>query len=108
MMGACDSVQEFAEGLDELYSAVRPSLLARRERYQAGMASIVGEVLREGCACGVFDAGDIDGVAHSIVLATNSLLPYSLSVAQLGKRAQIETKARMIADLLLNGLRTRG
>ncbi len=108
VMGGFDGAREFAESLDELFAAIRPSLLARRERYRENMASIVADVLREGRECGAFDVPDIDGAAQAIVLAMTSLLPYSLSVAQLGKRSEIESRARMIADLLVNGLRSRG
>lgn len=42
---------------------------------------------------------------HSLVIATNALLPYSLSVHELGQRAEIAQRAGSIADLLLRGLR---
>jgi AcrR family transcriptional regulator len=108
VMAGFDAAREFAESLDELFASVRPSLLPRRQQYQGSMAAIIADVLREGCAQGIFEVGDIDAVALSIVLAITSLLPYSLSVAQLGRRDEIEAKARIIADLLLNGLRGEG
>ena len=37
--------------------------------------------------------------------ATNALLPYSLSVRELGKRRIIETRAARVIDLLIAGLR---
>jgi AcrR family transcriptional regulator len=100
-----ERAQEFAESLDELFAAIRPSLLTRRERYQANDAAIIADVLREGCSNGSFEIHNIDGAAHAIVLAISSLLPYSLSVAQLGRREEVEARTGMIADLLLNGLR---
>ena len=105
VMAGFDGAQQFVESLDELFAAVRPSLLTRRERYQENMTKIVAEVIEEGCDDGVFDVRDVDGAADAIVLAIHSLLPYSLSVSQLGRRDEIEAKARMIANLLLNGLR---
>jgi AcrR family transcriptional regulator len=107
VMGGFDGAQQFVQSLDELFAAVRPSLLARRVRYQAGMAAIIAGVLGEGCADGIFEVHDIDSAAHAIVLAINSLLPYSLSVEQLGRRDEIEAKVQAVADLLLNGLRSR-
>lgn len=107
VMAGFDGAQQFVQSLDELFAGVRPSLLARREQYQANMAAIVAEVLIEGRESGIFDIADIDGAAEAIILAVNSLLPYSLSVSQLGRRSEIEAKAAMIADLLLSGLRTR-
>lgn len=107
VMAGFDGAQQFVQSLDELFAAVRPSLLARRERYQASQAEVLSEVLSEGCSDGSFDIHDIDGATNAIILAINSLLPYSLSVSQLGRRDEIEAKALMIADLLLNGLRSR-
>lgn len=107
VLSGFDVSQQFAESLDELFAAIRPAFLARREQYQANMAAIIADVLKEGHADGIFDVRDVDITAHSIVLSINSLLPYSLSVAQLGNRDEIETKIRMIADLMLNGLRSR-
>ena len=108
VLAGFDAARDFAESLDELFASVRPSLLARRQQYQGSMAAIIADVLREGCAQDIFEVSDIDAVALSIVLAITSLLPYSLSVAQLGRRDEIEAKARIIADLLLNGLRGDG
>jgi AcrR family transcriptional regulator len=108
VMAGFDGAQQFVQSLDELFAGVRPSLLARREHYQANMAAIVAEVLTEGREGGIFDIADIGGASEAIILAVNSLLPYSLSVAQLGRRSEIEAKAGMIADLLLSGLRSRG
>jgi AcrR family transcriptional regulator len=107
VMGGFDGAQQFVQSLDDLFAAVRPALLARRERYQVGMAAMIAEILEEGCQQGIMDVQDIHSASHAIVLATNSLLPYSLSVEQLGRRDEIEAKARAIADLLLNGLRSR-
>jgi hypothetical protein len=41
------------------------------------------------------------------LLATNSLLPYSLSTRELGERGDVEEKVSHIADLLLTGVLTR-
>lgn len=106
VMSGFDGAQQFVQSLDELFAAVRPSLLARRERYQANMTAIVAEVLEEGNTSGVFNVQDIQSAADAIVLAIHSLLPYSLSVEQLGRRDEIEAKVSAIADLLLNGLRS--
>jgi hypothetical protein len=42
-----------------------------------------------------------------MLLATNSLLPYSLNAQELGRREEVEINAGRIADLLLNGIRRR-
>ena len=43
-------------------------------------------------------------VAESLLLATNSLLPYALSAKELGRRKDVEARAHRVADLLLFGL----
>ena len=39
--------------------------------------------------------------------ATNGLLPYSLSTAELGERKEVEQRAADVADLILRGLLCR-
>jgi hypothetical protein len=41
-------------------------------------------------------------------LATNSLIPYSLTTRELGAREDIERAAGRIAELVLSGLLPRG
>jgi AcrR family transcriptional regulator len=99
-----DSVQHYTQSLDDLLAALRPSLLERRRRYFDEEAQIFAEVLNEGRASGVFDFDDVITTACSLLDATNSLLPYSLSTSELGRREQIEEKAARIAGLVLTGL----
>ena len=102
-----DSVQHYTASLDELLAALRPDLLARRQRYFEEEAEIFAAVLRDGQKCNVFATGDPLKVAGLLVAATNSLLPYSLSVRELGMRDEIEDRAARMATLLLNGLLLR-
>jgi AcrR family transcriptional regulator len=99
-----DSVQHYTGSLSELLSAIRPSLLARRERHFEEEAQIFADVIKEGRRLGALEADDAAGAARAMILATNSLLPYNLSTAELGKRKEIEKKAGQIADLVLMGL----
>jgi hypothetical protein len=41
------------------------------------------------------------------LIATNSLLPYSLNTRELGAREEIEEKIANLADLLLSGVKRR-
>ena len=104
-----DNIQHLSVSLDEMFATMRPLILEHRQKCQANEGSIVSGVLEEGRAQGVFDFGDRSAasVAHSLMLATSSLLPYSLSTKQLGERPEIEQKARALVDLLLNGLHRR-
>jgi AcrR family transcriptional regulator len=102
-----DSVQHYSQSLNELLAHVRAPLLDRRERYFEEEARIFAQVLEEGECSGVFMIGDSVEKARILLLATNSLLPYSLSARELGERKQIEQKIRRLAALLLQGLMKR-
>lgn len=99
-----DSVQHYSQSLNELLSTLRPRLLERRKRYFEQEAKIFAGVLAEGRADGTFDLRDPKLAAASLLDATNSLLPYSLSAYELGERPDIEKKVNLVADLILNGL----
>jgi AcrR family transcriptional regulator len=102
-----DSVQNYYQSFNEMFAALRPAYLARRERYFQAEANIFAEILREGCAAGVFACRAPTRTAHTLLVATNALLPFSLSPRELGARADIEASVLQIADLLLDGLRRR-
>jgi AcrR family transcriptional regulator len=107
VMFAFDHVHRFVQSIDELYAAVRPSLLARRERYHKEQAAIFTKVLREGNTSGSFSLPDVDAIAFALLTATNSLMPYSLSASQLGRREEMEARVKLLADLLLKGMLSR-
>jgi AcrR family transcriptional regulator len=102
-----DTVQDYYQSFDDLFAALRPAYLARRERYFAAEAALFAGVLEEGCRAGVFASGDANATAHTLLLATNALLPYSLRPRELDAREEIDAKVTRIADLLLDGLRRR-
>jgi AcrR family transcriptional regulator len=102
-----DSVQHYTQSLDDLLAALRQSLLARRARYFDEEAQIFAEVLEEGRAAGELAFDDPREAAYSLLHATNSLLPYSLSTSELGEREEVRERAAGIASLLLNGLLRR-
>lgn len=100
-----DSVQHYTVSISDLLAAIRPQLLARRERYFAEEAQIFAKVVVEGQIGGVFaETGDALEIAETMLTATNSLLPLSLSTEELGERAEIEEKVLRVANLLLRGL----
>lgn len=102
-----DSVQHYTQSLNDLLAALRPNLLARRARYFDEEAQILAEVLNEGRDAGEFQFDDALTTAYALLHATNSLLPYSLSTAELGEREEVKARAEHIADLILHGLLLR-
>jgi AcrR family transcriptional regulator len=102
-----DSIQHYTQSLNDLLAALRPGLLARRARYFEEEAQIFAEVLAEGRASGEFEIPNEMAAARALLEATNGLLPYSLSTAELGERKEVEKRTSAIADLLLRGLLSR-
>ncbi|HEX2269586.1 MAG TPA: TetR/AcrR family transcriptional regulator [Pyrinomonadaceae bacterium] len=102
-----DSIQHYTQSLNDLLAALRPGLLARRAQYFEAEAQIFAEVLRTGRAAGEFQFEDEHATAHAMLQATNGLLPYSLSTAELGERQDVEQRAAGVADLILRGLLCR-
>lgn len=102
-----DSVQHYTISINELLAALRPQLLARRKNYFAEEAQIFAAIIDEGQKSGVLAEGDGLKIAETLLTATNSLLPFSLSTAELGERTEIEEKTAQLANLLLHGVSAR-
>ena len=102
-----DSVQHYTESISEVLRDLRAALLQRREGYFEEEAKVLSGVLREGQRAGAFRRHEALATARTLVLASNSLLPFSLSTQELGKRREVEQAASRIADLVLEGLLAR-
>jgi AcrR family transcriptional regulator len=100
-----DSVQHYTQSLNDILSAIRPKLLARRKTYFEEEAKIFATVIEEGQTKKTFQSGNVPEIARTFLLATNSLLPFSLTAQELGERGDIEAKTLHIANLLLRGIR---
>ena len=103
-----DSVQHYTQSLNDMLANIRPSLLERRMRHFDEEARLFANLIREGVDAGDFAKVNVNETATSLLLATNSLLPYSLSTQELGERSEIEKRATRLADLLLKGICSRG
>ena len=99
-----DYARAHSRSLDALLAAFRPRLLERRERHFAEEARLLGGVVRAGARAGVFATARAAGAAAALITATNALLPYSLSVDELGNRRVIESRTAQLAALLVAGL----
>lgn len=102
-----DSVFHYSQNLDDLLSSVRTGLLARREMHFKKEAGVLEQVLREGARLGSLECPDPRTTSRVLVLSTNSLLPFSLTARELGRREELEDQVSRIADLLLKGLAHR-
>jgi len=102
-----DSVQNYTQSLNDLFSAIRPKLLVRRRTYFETEARIFAKVIEEGQKSKMFVDGDAPEIAETFLLATNSLLPFSLTARELGERNDIEEKTQRLANLLLEGLKNK-
>jgi AcrR family transcriptional regulator len=101
-----DSVAHYSQNLSDLLSSVRTVLLVRREGYFEREAGVFEDVLREGARAGSLDCADPRAASLVLIQSTNSLLPFSLSARELGRREEVEDQAGRIADLLIKGLVT--
>lgn len=100
-----DSIQAYSKRLNELLTYLRPGLLERRKRHFEEEAKILSAVISEGQESGVFAPGDPAELAGTLIMATNSLLPFSLSAFELGKRSALSASIKRVATLLIKGLR---
>lgn len=99
-----DSVRHYAESLDEQLATIRDALQARREKYFAEEAKILGKVLEEGRREKIFFLKDADYAAQSLIVATNALLPSNLGAGELGDRQAVERRISQISQILVSGL----
>ena len=99
-----DSVQHYTQSLNDLLAALRQSLLARRAQYFEAEAQIFADVLRAGREARELSFDDERVTANALLQATNGLLPYSLSAAELGSRAEVSQRVAEVADLMLSGV----
>ena len=102
-----DSIQHYTQSLNDLLAALRPGLMARRALYFEAEAQIFAELLIAGRETGEFAFQDEKATARALLQATNGLLPYSLSTAELGAREEVEQRAAHVADLVMHGLLNR-
>lgn len=100
------SVKEYSTSLSDLLAAVRQGLLERRKRYFREEGKLFADVIRSGVETGVYSKSiDADTAAASFIVATNSLLPLSLSPAEIGSESEIIEAVRSVARLLIAGLK---
>lgn len=106
VMERFDSVQRYAQSLDDLFSTLRVELLHRRSQYIEEEARIISMAMEEGIRDGSIECKDAYHTSQLLLMATSSLLPYNLSSKELGGREDILSKTIQIVDLMFLGLLT--
>jgi AcrR family transcriptional regulator len=104
VMTRFDSVRTYHESLDEMLADLRQPYLERRERYFARESEVIARVIDEGRRKLAWEVEDGAALARTLVVATNALLPCTLSREELASRPTVQTQATSIASLLLRGL----
>lgn len=99
-----DSVRKYCASFDEVYAALKPEILKRREQYLIEESKILTLAIERGIASRAFKCEDPYQAASMLVLATNSLLPYRLSPDELGKRKELHERAQQLAEFLVVAL----
>jgi AcrR family transcriptional regulator len=100
-----DSVAHYSQSLGDLLSSVRATLIVRRQGWFEKEAAVFEDVIREGARLGTLDCPDPRAASFVLIQSTNSLLPFSLTPRELGRREEVEGEVGRIADLLIQGLR---
>ncbi len=99
-----DSVKKYFASFDEVYAALRPEILKRREEYLIEESKILALAIERGIAVRAFKCEDPYQAASMLVLASNALLPYRLSPSELGKRKELQERAEQLAAFLVQAL----
>ncbi len=99
-----DSIQHYSQSLNEMLGYLRPKLLERRRHHFEDEARILAAVIADGQSAKHLTTGDSLDMARTLVTATNSLLPFSLSAFELGDRKVLQKTTRKLVDLLIRGL----
>lgn len=102
-----DQAKKYRSSIDEIFANLRPLLLERRRINAEQEAVLFVELLVEGRTLGIFDFEDPLETAHAMLTATSSLLPFSLSTAELGSRSQLQSRSDFLAELLIQGISRR-
>jgi AcrR family transcriptional regulator len=99
-----EGVRDITQSLDSVFAVVRPAYMQRRRRYFDEEAAMLAEVIAEGQRQGDFGRADPVETARLLVQATNSYLPYSLSLEELGHPGDVIERIEKMAAILVAGI----
>ena len=95
-----DMFARHQRGMDDALDSIKQRLYERRDRCHQEESECLARVIEAGIANGNLRAVEADVTARSMVLATNSLMPYALSPQQLGDRETVLQRAEELALVL--------
>jgi hypothetical protein len=98
-----DYARRHAHSIDEKLAVMRQAMLERRAGHFDDEAAVLDRVVDEGRRSAAL-ASAPPRSGRALVTATNALLPYSLSVRELGHRAGLVRRTDEVVGLLLAGL----
>ncbi len=104
VMHRFDYARPHSSSIDDLLGSIRLPLLRKRTEHFRAESGALTAVIDEGRRQGAFEVADPRVAAEAMVTATNALLPYSLSVEELGQRGEILRRADEVTHLLLRGI----
>ncbi len=99
-----DLFDRHKRSMDEAMESLRPQLIGKRDAFHEGEAQLLKSVIEDGVQAGLMQSADPATDARSMILATNSLLPYSLRPEQLGDRGCVFGKVASLARLLVRAV----
>ena len=99
-----DYARHHAPSIDEKLAVMRQAMLDRRATHFDEEAAVLARTIERGRDEGAFACASPARAARALVTATNALLPYSLSVRELGARAPLARRLDDLVTLLLAGL----
>lgn len=99
-----EAVSEYSGSLNDLVGSVRASLLARRAKHFEQEIEVLARVIARAQESGDVVAGQPRRIARSLVLATNSFLPYALSPEELGDAKRLRKESGDVIDIVVDGI----
>jgi len=99
-----DYARRHARSIDEKLAVMRQAMLERRAQQFDREAATLARVISRGVELDEIRVVGPATAGHALVVATNALLPYSLSVRELGQRAALARRLDDVITLLLAGL----
>jgi AcrR family transcriptional regulator len=104
VMQRFDIAHRHRRSMDDSLAQLKEMSRERRETQHRKESELVSRLLKEAMADGLAWSSAPDEDAFAMILATNSLLPYSVRADQIGDRESVGALVRQLSDLLVRGI----